>query len=139
MVFGNFSPPSRAEGAADGRRDTRADLRADQISAYVLHDNVDDRLPHGDEEEIDQWDALDAQEHRKKMHAWSLSSRRRTARSEYVEEKRPSLTARHTGTILKRNVAIPNAVWTIGDNSLGQCGRASASNISLAVVNAPAR
>ena len=131
-MFGALSPPSRAAGASDGRRDDRDDLRSDQISAYVLGEEDGGgpagEFGDGDEEEneiIDPWDALDAQEHRKKMNVWKLSSKRRAEKAARVQEDRPSLTTLHTDAMLMRNAAIPNAVWTLGDNSHGQCGHSA--------------
>jgi hypothetical protein len=130
---GLLSPASRAEGPADDRRDSREDLRSDDISPYVF-DDIRDEVGRGSddggvtdaeaepEEEIDPWDMLDAQAHRKKMAVWNLSGRRRAERAARVQEDRPSLTTMHTDAWLERHVSVPNAVWTMGANNHGQCG-----------------
>ena len=92
-----FSPAAKSTGASDGRRDSREDIRSDQISAYIMDE---DEL----EFDVDPWDALDAQAHRKKMAVWSLSSRRRVERAKAVQEERPSLTTLDMDALLMRTV-----------------------------------
>lgn len=134
-MFGGLSPAKRAEGPPDDQRDDRDDLRTDQISAYILGEGRRGSTrglgPTGDgddedgEEFVDPVDALDAEAHWKKMEGWKLSSKRREDRAAHVREERPSLTTLHTDTMLLRNCAIANAVWTLGDNTHGQCGHSS--------------
>ena len=105
-----YSEPAYSPGI-DGRRDTREDLRADEISPYILDDPRNEAFELGDpalqgggrgelsrdfgdaeadaEIDIDPWDAVDAQLHRKKMAVWSLSAKRRN------ENEPPSRRAAH--------------------------------------------
>lgn len=118
--------PALRDLRQDGARDRREDLRIDEISPLVFErdDSVPAFMgePEDADEDIDPWDARDALAHRKKMAVWSLSKRRTAERSASLQELRPSLTTLKTDAILLRNAAIPNAVWTLGDSSHGQCG-----------------
>ncbi len=122
---GLLSPAERAPGV-DGRRDEPDDLRNDEISAfqYAPADLSDVAI----EEPIDPWDAADVMRHRKKTDAWTKSRKKVHQWRAAVQEERPSLTTLHTDAMLLRNAAIPDAVWTVGDSSQGQCGHRSTAD-----------
>ena len=116
--------PAQRDLRPDGRRDTQEDLRRDEISPLAFGPIEDGET----DETIDPWDASDAEVHRKKMNTWHHSKRRVAERHASVAVDRPSLTHLNTDALLLRNSAIPNAVWTIGDGSHGQCGHTAAAH-----------
>lgn len=122
MAFPGGLSPARRDLRPDGRRDLAEDLRNDEISELQLDEDGEDAL-----ELLDPWEAKDVMAHRKKIAVWSLSKRRVAERRAAVEEDRPSLTTLETSELLLRNAAIPNAVWTVGDGSHGQCGHIRAA------------
>ena len=117
-----LSPAERAPGV-DGQRDTRDDLRHDEISAFQYQAASHSSVTL--EEPIDPWDAADVMRHRKKTDAAAMSRKKMQQWRTAVQEERPSLTTLRTDAMLLRNVAIPNAIWTVGDSSQGQCGHSS--------------
>ena len=117
-----LSPAERAPGV-DGQRDTRDDLRHDEISAFQYQAASLSSVTL--EEPIDPWDAADVMRHRKKTDAAAMSRKKMQQWRTAVQEERPSLTTLRTDAMLLRNVAIPNAIWTVGDSSQGQCGHSS--------------
>ena len=117
---GGTSAAARAPGV-DGRRDDRDDLRRDEISAFQ-YESADASDVGLVEEPLDEFDRADMKAHKKWSEVWSHSQKRVALRRAQREEEKPSLTTLRTDALLLRNAAIPNAVWTVGDSTHGQCG-----------------
>ena len=129
MPSPTLSPARRAPGT-DGHRDSREDLLHDQITPfrYATTDDLQPNAEISDEDEpIDPWEMADVKAHRKKTEVWSRTNKRAAHRRVMQQQDRPSLTQLQTDALLLRNAAIPNAVWTIGDGSHGQCGHSGLS------------
>ena len=129
---GVFSPASYAAGAKDGRRDSRDALRADDISPYVLDEGtrVDDGLDM-DMEAI-RAEAASAgaspspggsqRHHHQQQRRRQQQQSRSPARGQGITLRKFDAEA-----LLERDVAIPNAVWTLGQGEHGQRGHSSSS------------
>ena len=109
----------------DRRNDSRDDRMRDEISPLVLGDG--DEIELGDGTEVDALDARDAVAHRKKTAVWALKQKKAAraakagASTEQEDVTRPLVPAEIERRLL-RAPGTPGAVWTMGEDTLGQCG-----------------
>ena len=113
----------------DGTPDARADQLNDRITPLVLSEEEMSRA----EPPKDDMDARDAAAHRKKTAVWSLKQRKAKAsfresspaRDQQFDRRAPFDPVEQERRMLRDQEA-PGVVWTMGEDSLGQCGHAAA-------------
>ena len=113
----------------DGTPDAREDQLNDRITPLVLSEEEMSRA----EPPEDDMDARDAAAHRKKTAVWSLKQRKAKAsfresspaRDQQFDRRAPFDPVEQERRMLRDQEA-PGVVWTIGEDSLGQCGHAAA-------------
>ena len=112
----------------DGTPDARADQLNDRITPLVLTEETPMAEPPEDD-----MDARDAAAHRKKTAVWSLKQRKAKAsgresspgRDQQFDRRAPFDPVDLERRLLRDQEA-PGIVWTMGEDSLGQCGHAAA-------------